>query len=148
MPASPEQQVATALMDARAMELRRDGNSYRAIAEQLDVSVATAHASVQRALKTIRKENAETVRALELQRLDDSLMVALDIRDNPLTRDDIRLQAIATIVRLQERRSKLEGLDAPTKIEHRITDSVDAAIEQLAAELGAFELPADVNAEA
>ena len=42
-------------------------------------------------------------------------------------------------LRIMERRSKLLGLDAPMKQDLRVTDRLDAQIEQLAAELLTLE---------
>lgn len=62
--------LETAQRDARAAQLRSDGWSYRKIAAELGVDVATAHAAVQRALKATVEEPAAEVRALEIERLD------------------------------------------------------------------------------
>ena len=46
------------------------------------------------------------------------------------------LAAIDRLLRVQERRAKLLGLDAPAKSDVRVTDVLDEQIQQLAAELG------------
>lgn len=64
--ATPE----TAARDAEAARLRGQGMGYQAIADQLGISLSTAHDAVQRALRAIRAEGAAEARQLELERLD------------------------------------------------------------------------------
>jgi DNA-binding CsgD family transcriptional regulator len=64
----------TVARDAEAARLRSKGLSYRAIATELDVDVATAHAAVKRALAEIITEPAEEALAFELARLDAELV--------------------------------------------------------------------------
>jgi hypothetical protein len=97
----------------KALELRIMGASYRQIAAQLQVALKTAYHDVQDELgrlDAVIKEKAERMRELEAQRLDQ-LTVALA---PTLRAGDPR--AIATAVRLMERRAKLFGLDAPTEL--------------------------------
>lgn len=57
---------------AKAIELRKAGKSFQAIADELGYgSDSAAFKAVQRALKAIAGEPAEELRTLELQRLDD-----------------------------------------------------------------------------
>lgn len=123
----------TAERDAEAARLRSRGWSYRRIAAELDLSVSNAHAAVQRALRAIVEEPAQDVRTLELERLDgmyDAVMKVLEakhftvsqgrlikIDDEPLEDDGPVLAAVDRLLRIQERRAKLLGLDAPTKAE-------------------------------
>lgn len=58
--------------------------------------------------------------------------------DGPALLDDAPvLKAITTLLRIQERRAKYLGLDAPTKVEAITIDALDAEIAKLAAELEA-----------
>jgi len=59
------------------------------------------------------REEAEHVRALELQRLDDLYTKAWDLVDAGGSET-----AIDRCLRIMERRSKLLGLDAAEKVEH------------------------------
>jgi hypothetical protein len=95
------------------LDLRIAGASYRQIGAQLGVSERAAYYDVQDELgrlDAVIKEKAERMRELEAQRLDQ-LTVALA---PTLRTGDPR--AIATAVRLMERRAKLFGLDAPTEL--------------------------------
>ena len=106
----------TAILERRgqALALRRGGATYRIIARQLGVSVEVAYADVQAelaALRTLTAEDAEVVRDLELRRLDDYVL-ALSARAK---QGDVA--AITTLLRVQERRSRYLGLDAPERQE-------------------------------
>jgi hypothetical protein len=95
----------------QALELRKAGATYEVIAHQLGYASARgAHKAVASALKTTLREPADAVRELELTRLDAMLL--------PLWR---RVQkgderAIDRALKIEERRAKLLGLEAPTRI--------------------------------
>ncbi|RKN61873.1 hypothetical protein D7231_31875 [Streptomyces klenkii] len=137
----------TARRDAEAAALRARGLSYRQIADELGVARTTAHEMVERALQAIVQEPAEQVRQLELDRLDHMYRSALGVLERrhvtvsqgrivkaddgePLEDDGPVLQAIDRMLRIQERRARLLGLDAPSRV------SVDA--EHLGDEIGAL----------
>lgn len=100
---------------AKALGLRIDGASYREIARGVPCSLGQAHAYVQEALdeeRQVVRERAEVVRELELGRLDRmymKLMATQGASTNP--------RVVDTLLRIQERRARLLGLDAPTKWE-------------------------------
>ena len=82
------------------------------------MSTSGACDSVRRALQALKAdtaEKAEEVRDLELRRLDRML----DIAQTAAEQGD--LAAIDRVLRIQERRSKYLGLDAPTKSETSAT---------------------------
>lgn len=98
----------------QALDLRKAGRSYREIAARLKVDVSTAWDDVQaemEALRGLATTQAEAVKELELQRLD-RLLAKLEAHG--LKRGDHR--AVSAAVRISERRAKLLGLDAPTKL--------------------------------
>lgn len=117
--------------DARACELRAQGWSYKRIAKEMGVDVHTVHDGVKRALRMIVQEPAEDVRTLELERLDRLYEAALAVLERehvtvsqgkviyngtePLLDDGPVLQAIDRLLKIQERRARLLGLDAATK---------------------------------
>ena len=103
-------QVSLAEQRKTALALRIGGASYRQIAAQMDLSVGRAHAIVQEALAETRVEATELteqVRQLEIERLDAMLMSLWTAKNNPRVAD--------TILRIQERRAKLLGLDVPIR---------------------------------
>lgn len=98
---------------AKALDLRIAGASYRQIARQLDISLAAAYDDVQEELgrlDSLNGEKAERLRDIEARRLDTwTLALAPGIK----TGDP---RSILAAVRIMERRARLFGLDAPTKI--------------------------------
>lgn len=106
----------TRLADIRAecMRLRRDGKSYRKIAAALGIDPHTAWDHVQAELRDIRertREDTDAVRDIEIQRIDE----AMDALGSGIRAGDV--PSVMAMVKLQERRAKLLGLDAPTKVE-------------------------------
>lgn len=102
--------------EIRALELRKKGLSYLAIGREMGLSESGAHGCVTRALKALRAEaaeSAEDVRDLELQRLDRMLTIA------EAAAEAGDLSAIDRVLRIQERRAKYLGLDAPTRTDVR-----------------------------
>ena len=101
----------------QALELRKAGVTYQAIADQLGYANARgAHKAVASALKATLREPAEELRTMELERLDAMLL--------PLWR---RVQqgderAVDRALKIMERRARLLGLDAPSKTEQSGSD--------------------------
>ena len=101
----------------QALELRKAGATYQAIADQLGYANARgAHKAVASALKATLREPADEVRDLEVARLDAMLL--------PLWR---RVQqgderAVDRALKIMERRARLLGLDAPSKSEQSGSD--------------------------
>lgn len=139
--------------EGQALELRKRGFSYDRIGEALGISRAGAYECVRRALEALRvdsQEKAEEVRELELSRLDRMLEIAQAAADAG------ELSAIDRVLRIQERRSKYLGLDAPTRTETSATVAAavdlsgmdDAKLSQLErAYLSIVESDADPDAE-
>lgn len=158
-----ERTLPRAQRDAQAARLRAQGLTYPAIAAELGYrDKQAARYAVERALVDTVSEPAAEVRQLELARLDEALRVAFQVmytkhlvvsnglvvrvrainpdtgkrQSVPLIDDGPKLAAIDRIVKISERRAKLLGLDAPTKIEVLTLDVIDAEIARLTAELG------------
>jgi hypothetical protein len=93
-----------------AMELRLIGHSYEKIGEELTCSTATAFRMVDEGLKAITQETGEKLLIMERERLN--LMQAA-IFPNAVAGD---MAAITTQLRIQDRRSRYEGLDKPVKM--------------------------------
>jgi hypothetical protein len=144
--------------DARALEFRRRGLSYSQIAAQMEWrSDASAYGAVQRALADQSREVSAEVIQIETARLDEltrTLHRVLATKhyvvsvgsgkiarhpdtDQPLQDDGPVIQAVAGLLRISERRSKLLGLDAPARarVEVITEDVVDAEIARLTTEL-------------
>jgi hypothetical protein len=138
---------------AKALELRKGGSSYRAIAKKLNTDVATAYKDVDVALKSLVQMNtasATELREIELERLDAML---LSISDNLKSG---HLGAIDRALRIMERRARLIGLDAPTQVQtidwrSQAIDDIRAnkyTHDEIAALFGDHELATQLFAEA
>lgn len=101
---------------AIAFEMRKEGFSYREIADAIRMSPEAAYRLVKREvveLVTLTKEDAEEVRQLELERLDAMLAGGLMKRAMTGKDDD----AVDRVIKIMERRSKYSGLDAASRTE-------------------------------
>ena len=113
-PPHPGEAERIAARRVKAMELRKAGHSFRAIGTALQVNASTVCRDIadeMAELKTLTGQAAEDTRQLELERLD-RLWTKLEAHG--LKRGDYR--AVLAAVRISERRAKLLGLDAPTKL--------------------------------
>lgn len=158
MPASKAQQAKTAERRTRAIALKVAGVPYDTIAQQLGyASRGAACTDIDRALKQRRRDldvRSGSAVALEIERLETMERTAwavlrrthvvvshgrviLDANQQPMTDDAPTLNAIDRLLKIQERRAKLLGLDAPTRVEVLTDDAIDAEIRRLADELGA-----------
>lgn len=107
---------------AKVMSLREIGLSYEEIANQLNISKSTAHADVNDGLNLAITEPAEHVRKLELRRLDQLNKTAMSIALDGQYEHSARLNAVDRVLRVQDRRAKLLGLDKQTPTQN--TDNV------------------------
>jgi DNA-binding CsgD family transcriptional regulator len=113
-------------------ELAAKGLSQRRIAARLDVCVGTVNKDLRRAREfwtELSVQTADEYRLLENERLENALEEAVSILEMT-DGDETKLKAIDRIVRLSERRAKLNGLDAP-EVVHQVT--TEATPEQAAA---------------
>lgn len=145
--------LTTAQRDAEAARLRTQGWTYQRIADHLGLKQrADAYNAVKRVLDATVREAGEDIRALELERLDRLEAAANEVLERehvtvsngrvvvlheaPLPDDGPVLAAIDRLLKIQERRARLLGLDAPTKQNITISPERAAALEQLVEELG------------
>ncbi|MEU1731402.1 hypothetical protein [Streptosporangium sp. NPDC020145] len=124
----------TAARDAEACRLRAQNLTYAQIGAELGISKSQAHDAVRRALRDTLQEPADEVRKLELLRLDELAQLARRVMlathyvvsqgkvvrlrrgGAPLEDDTPVLQAIDRLLRIQERRARLLGLDSPQRV--------------------------------
>ena len=96
----------------QALELRKAGASYEAIAERLGYADRSgAYRAVKAALTLTLREPAAELRSLEAERLDAML---LPLWRRVQTGDE---KAVDRALRIMERRARLLGLDAPASVE-------------------------------
>src|SRR5580658_7026930 len=130
MPRKKTQKATPAVIErlertAQAIELRKSGATFARIGDHFGVSAQSAHEMVMKGLKATLAEPAAEHRALAVQRLDHMLNAIWTAATNG------DLQAQAGVLRLEERRAKLLGLDAPKQIED-VRDVSDAKASLLA----------------
>lgn len=124
----------TATRDARAAELRAQGWTFQAIADELGFAKKCgAQEATRRALRDIVKEPGKALVELEVTRLEALYDNVLDIfqRDhllvshghvvhdddgNPIVDDEMKLKAFDRLIRGRESFRKLLGLDAPNRV--------------------------------
>ncbi len=95
-----------------ALDLRISGLSFRAIADKLGVSHVQIYRDIENELERLaelRADKAETLRELELQRLDK----IINSLDSWVASGNVG--AVNAWIKASERRAKLLGLDAPTQ---------------------------------
>lgn len=153
-----ERLIETAERDSEMAHYKAEHHSYREVAEHFGVSTSTAYDAVQRAIKATAAVGGEEAKAAELVKLDvmekwvlavlhrrhitvSNGRVILGEDGKPLEDDAPVLAAVAMWLKIAERRSKLEGLDAPARqIVTVITeDVVDAEIRRLQEELARLD---------
>lgn len=132
--ATSPRRAAVAGKKARALQMRAAGATFREIGLALGVHKTYAQSLVHKAILETVQENADQYRAVEgetLLQLQRSFMPSA-LRGDP--------KAAVVILRVMERRARLFGLDAPTKI--AVDADVDAEIAALAA---AVVIPGEVE---
>jgi hypothetical protein len=108
-----------------AIELRKAGATFAMIGDYFGISAQAAHAMVVKGLKATLAEPAAELRALAVERLDHMLSAIWGAATNG------DLYAQAGVLRLEERRAKLLGLDTPQRIEE-VGEVADAKVTLLA----------------
>lgn len=152
--------IEAAERNAEAARLHATGWSYTRIAERYKVSKRHAVRMVQAALADAGKQDREAALAIELAKLDGYEHALLEVltrhhvtvnngrvitlNGTPLLDDGPVVVAVAGLLRVSERRSKLRGLDAPARQTVTVIteDAVDAELRRLEAEL-ADRAPSD-----
>jgi predicted DNA-binding protein YlxM (UPF0122 family) len=162
MPTPLATQALVAERRAQVLKLRVASVSVGQIAQQFGISESAVHADVRRALEQRTKmldEALNEYRSMELEKLEAMERAAWGVlhrkhylvslqsgkvarhpdTDEPLLDDGPTLAAIDRLVKIQDRRAKLLGLDAAQKIQAEVTTTdaatVDAEIARLFAEL-------------
>jgi Homeodomain-like domain len=111
---------------AEVARLTAKGWSCRRISGELGCSHATVARDQNEVLAELaehRVKDAERIRANELEKLDRAEAACVAILERAEDADaELALKAADRIARLQERRAKLLGLDAPEKVEAVVTE--------------------------
>lgn len=135
-PKASERRIEAVERQRKAVELRKAGMSYEAIADELGYAGKSgAYKAVSSALTRTLQEPADELRALELARLDDMLKgLWVNARKG-------NVYAIDRVLKIMQRRAELLGLDAPKTVK-----VVQEEAKRLAGEYGLTE--AEILAEA
>ncbi|MCF8786881.1 hypothetical protein [Rhodococcus ruber] len=107
----------------RALDLKREGYTWAEVADMVGyASKQSAQRGVERLLDRIEAEDVDLYRAVEGARLDAAWreqwahLAAMNKSGTPAA-VTASAAAVSSLVRISERRSKLLGLDAPTKVD-------------------------------
>jgi hypothetical protein len=130
MPKGARRPTAKSMVLAKSRELeclalRKAGATYDQIAEKTGLAREGARLAVSRALKSLAEattEAAEEVRQLELDRLDAMLLGLWQKAQRGDT------AAIDRVLKIQERRARLLGLDAVVKVDVTTSEGIDAPL--------------------
>lgn len=115
-PLSSPARIAAVERHRRVLELRKAGWTFERIAKEVGyASLNGAHTAFQRALKATIQQPADEVRRLEVERLDALLATLWPDLTNAVSFVQ-RNQAIDRILGVMDRRARMLGLDAPTKV--------------------------------
>jgi hypothetical protein len=148
----------TTLQDAqnamRAAEMRSRSMTYPQIAAEMGIALSTAYDRVQRGFAQIPTEGGKEAKRLELEKLDrieahllgvmerdhikvDHGKIIYDDTGNRILDDGPGVTAANSLLRVQERRSRLMGYDAPTRATVQVIteDLVDEEISRLESQL-------------
>jgi hypothetical protein len=105
--------VSAAQKQRKALELRRAGASFDVIAQQVGYSsTGGAYKAVQTGLKKLVREPGESVRKLELERLDRLLLAVWYKAVNG------DLGALDRALKIIAKRCEIEGVNAPVRVKH------------------------------
>ena len=142
--------------DAEAAKLRVRGHTYQQIADRLGfASPGAAHDAVSRSLAESVRLPLEQQRELALNQLDQLACAAwnivqerhcvvsagkvMSLDGEPLSDPRPVLDAVAVLVRIEERKARLLGLDAPRRsaVEVITDDVINAEIARLEGQIAA-----------
>lgn len=129
--------------EVECLRLRLEGLPLEEIADRVGyASAQVASTAIHRALKRDRIETHEQILDLEVRRLDEAMRIAWEIAVSGKTTAMTKLAAIDRIVKVQERRARFLGLDAPEQRNVTVQSTVDIQIQQLVDQLAAQTPPA------
>ncbi len=127
------EKIENAERDVLIMDLRRRGRTLQTIADEVGLSRQRVHQIIKERLAEIPVESVQHYRSHALEVLDNLLEkanavleaqhlkfhegVAITHNGEVVTDNGPVLAACATILRIEERRAKLLGLDSPIKTE-------------------------------
>lgn len=109
--------IETRNRHASWVRARLAGQTYREIAEAEEVAISTVQEAVVRRLHETVAEPCADLRAVEVARLDAQLGRLTAATAIPAEDEVIHAKAEELLLKVADRRAKLLGLDAPTKLQ-------------------------------
>jgi hypothetical protein len=97
----------------------------RQIAAAVGMPQSTVHTRIAKAVQERVRPEVDELRALAEDRLDDSLRQVYRVLATPDITADIRLKAVLTHMKVEERRARLLGLDAPVVSEVQLSRRIE-----------------------
>ncbi len=150
-----EEQALIEQRRARVLAMRIEQRPYAQIAAELGITGEVARKDYERAVDARRaaldatRDAAVAIETAKLDAIEQAAWAVLRrehivvqhgkvvyLKRKPMLDDAPVLQAIDRLLKVAERRARLRGLDAPTKVE--VDDARRAQIEAYAAELAAW----------
>lgn len=142
---SPAAREDSQRQKAEVMRLRRTGTTFQEIGDELGVTRQRAHQIYTKALKEIPAQEVTEYRAEQADRLDALLVKANEVLarqhitvsngkvvmldGRPVPDDGPTLDAIKTVLAIEDRRAKLLGLDTPVKQQLQTDQTITYAFE-------------------
>lgn len=126
----------------RALLLHCSGLTYPEIAIEMEMSVSGVHDAVQRAL---RKRSLEGDEALAELRAKHSEILRLVIRGQmpAVVKGDTRAGEV--VVKALEREAKMYGADAVVKLDVKVTEKLQAEIDELVGQMESLDVQEGVQ---
>lgn len=122
--------------NTQAVTLRLSGLTYAQIGERMGISTNSAQRMVTRTLQESQDAAVDNLRSIENARLDRAqAAIWKDVLDGDL-------QAVQTFLRISDRRAKMNGLDAPQKVDMNL--NVKQEMEQAITELESVLIQGEV----
>lgn len=125
----------------QALELRRKGWTYRAIAAEMKITLKAAHRLVETAFKATQqsaREQSEELYQQQVARLEGCVKALTEQVDRG------SIKAVEALVKVLDRQAKLCGLDAPTKVEQKVS-FMDYTDDELLREAERLRVPLPVD---
>lgn len=120
--------ATVAEQEIRCYELRLAGKSLDAIAKETKLSKGTVHNRIQAHIEQRVQPLADELRAVMVDRLDVCIArLHAQIQDDELGSRLAR--NIEVLVKVEERRAKLLGVDAPERVEATVTEVTQEDLE-------------------
>ena len=135
-PSGTIERIAQVDAEKEALELRLKHWSIADIAEIQHCSIPTVRSRIERAIQDrIPEETRVAIRKMEGDRLDRLERFQWLIIESGATTLAEKQDAVATMLRIKERRARMFGLDMPVKLDVKYSDTMDQEIEALMMQL-------------